>query len=144
VWVDELPDEDRFLLLSPRTENHPLFPERTSVLWAVADAGTDVGMSGRVRLRIWERGVGETYGCGTGACAAAVLAIVESKVPSGFELNGGEWSEIEVVSKGGTLRAAWSPNWREEHTDSLWPGEMELTGIAETVYTGMVVYDAEG
>jgi diaminopimelate epimerase len=54
--------------VGPLIENHPLFPERTNVGFAEI-AGRD-----RIRLRVWERGVGETKACGTGACAALVAA----------------------------------------------------------------------
>jgi diaminopimelate epimerase len=54
--------------VGPMIENHPLFPERTNVGFAEI-AGPD-----RIRLRVWERGVGETRACGTGACAALVAA----------------------------------------------------------------------
>jgi diaminopimelate epimerase len=49
-------------------ENHPLFPERTNVGFA------EIATRDRIRLRVWERGVGETKACGTGACAALVAA----------------------------------------------------------------------
>lgn len=62
----ELPDDETFFRLSPLIENDPVFPERTSVLWAVVEK------PGAIRLRIWERGVGETLGCGTGACASTL------------------------------------------------------------------------
>lgn len=114
LFVEHLPDDARFSRLSPLIGHHPVFPERTSVLWTVVE-GPD-----KLRLRIWERGVGETLGCGTGACAAAVLARVQNKASS---------PEIAVASRGGTLRVAW-------------PGGADdpilLTGPAEVVYTGDV------
>ena len=109
ILVDELPADDRFLPLSAALEHHPLFPERTSVLWArEADSGT-------LELRIWERGAGETWGCGTGACAAAVASIIR----------GVARSPVTVRSKGGSLTVGWRA------------GEsMLLTGPAEFVYEG--------
>lgn len=68
IFRDELPGDTLFLSASPALEHHPWFPERTSVLWCVAQGG------GRLLLRIWERGVGETLSCGTGVCAAAAAA----------------------------------------------------------------------
>jgi diaminopimelate epimerase len=59
VFVDEAPDETAFQTLSPLIENHALFPERTSIMWAVPDGAN------RFQIRIWERGVGETLACGT-------------------------------------------------------------------------------
>lgn len=114
VWRDTLPEDAEFLHLSPRIENHPLFAERTSVLWAAVEHPDTL------RLRIWERGVGETMGCGTGACAAAVLARLQNRV--------GADREMIVVSAGGTLRVSW-------------PGGDEpvmLIGPAEEVFAGTI------
>ena len=55
-------------LFGPVVERHPLFPERTNV------EAAQVLARDRIRLRVWERGVGLTRACGTGACAAAVAA----------------------------------------------------------------------
>ncbi|MCS6922945.1 MAG: diaminopimelate epimerase [Fimbriimonadales bacterium] len=93
LFGDTLPDDARFLELSPRIETHPMFPERTSVLWAVVVSRAEV------RVRIWERGVGETLGCGSGAAAVAVLAYRAGWVDS----------EVRVVSRGGTLRVRYDP-----------------------------------
>ena len=73
----------------------------------------------RLRMRIWERGVGETLACGTGACAAAVLALKRGKVSPG---------EIIVASTGGELRV----NWEGEGQPVF------LTGPAETVFEGTI------
>lgn len=109
IFALSLPEDDRFLRLSPQIETHPLFPERTSVLW------TQVLTPDRLRIRIWERGVGETWGCGTGACAAAVAA----------QLQGYAGAQVTVESRGGELEICWTP------------GEsMRLTGPAEYVFTG--------
>jgi diaminopimelate epimerase len=67
VLAEHLPEDDEFFEVGPLLEFHPLFPERTSVIWAVAD-GEDA-----LRIRIWERGAGETQGCGTGSSAAAAV-----------------------------------------------------------------------
>ena len=112
AFVDCLPDDCFFRRVSPQVEDHPLFPDRTSLMWCkVEDAH-------RLRLRIWERGAGETWGCGTGACAAAVAAINKGFVCPG--------TPITVASRGGELIVLW----RE--------GEpIQMTGPAETVYDGM-------
>ena len=68
ILTDQLPPDALFSQLGPLIENHPLFPYRTNVLWCVL--GRD-----EVRMRIWERGVGETLSCGTGA--AAVFSVCE-------------------------------------------------------------------
>jgi diaminopimelate epimerase len=109
TFVEELPDEETFQRLSPLIENHPLFPTRTSLMW------TRVESPSRLQLRIWERGAGETWGCGTGACAAAVAA----------QLHGYVGEEVTVASRGGELLI----RWREGET--IWK-----TGPAEYVFEG--------
>ncbi len=114
LFVDSLPDDERFLRDSPAIENHPLFPQRTSVLWTVVESPS------RLRLRIWERGAGETLACGTGACAAAVAA----------QLHGLAGEFVDVYSAGGVLHVEWRP------------GEpIYLTGAAELVYEGCYLLD---
>lgn len=111
IFVQEPLDETTFATLSPRIEHHPWFPERTSVLWAqVLDAH-------QLRLRIWERGVGETLACGTGACAAAVAARLTGRCGTG----------VDVRSRGGTL----SIEWRAGH-------DIEMTGQARLVFEGRI------
>ena len=114
VWADDLPDDETFQRLSPLVENYPLFPERTSVMW------TQVIGPHTLRLRIWERGAGETLGCGSGACAAAVLVRLAGKVA--------DEGAIQVASQGGLLQVEW-----EGKPES----EIFLTGPAERVYTGV-------
>lgn len=106
IAVDE---PDRFPLASegPRLEHHPRFPERANVeAFAVIDRH-------RVRMRVWERGVGETQACGSGACAVAVAAIVDGRCES----------PVEVEMPGGVVEVAVS--------DEL---EITLTGEAERVF----------
>jgi diaminopimelate epimerase len=111
VIFGPLPDEYRFQRLSPQIENHDWFPERTSVLWA------QIVAQNIIQLRIWERGVGETLACGTGACAAGVAA----------QLTGRATSPLSVQSKGGTLRIEWQPG-----------QEIFKTGPAQVVYEGEI------
>jgi diaminopimelate epimerase len=101
-----------FEALSPAVEHHQAYPERTSVLW------TDASDPSRLRVRIWERGVGETLGCGTGACAVAVAARLRSR-DAAFP------DAVDVVSAGGTLRVEWDGR-----------GPIYLTGPAHEVYHG--------
>jgi len=109
IFVHELPDDEEFLRFSPRIETNPLFPERTSIMW------TKVESANRISLRIWERGAGETWGCGSGASAAAVAAIRKELVQS----------PVTVVSRGGCLIVAWEEDSR-----------IEMTGPAEFVFRG--------
>jgi diaminopimelate epimerase len=53
---------------------------------------------GRIRLRVWERGAGETLSCGTGACAAVVAGISRGLLES----------PVEVQTRGGTLTVSWT------------------------------------
>ena len=101
-------EEDEFRRLGPRLERHPAFPNRTNVELARVEAAD------RVRIRIWERGVGPTESSGTGACAAAVAA-------ASF---GGAARSVDIVSPGGSQRVEW-------HEDGVY-----LTGWARVVLTG--------
>jgi diaminopimelate epimerase len=91
--------------LASKLAVHPHFPHGTNVELATVEA------PGRVRILIWERGVGPTEASGTGACAAAVAAMTF----------GGAARDVEVVSPGGTQRV----EWREEG--------LYLTGAAEII-----------
>jgi diaminopimelate epimerase len=66
VFVDD-PDTTRVTQHGSRLEHDPRFPNRTNVEFVVVERGG-------IRLRVWERGVGETLSCGTGACAAVAVA----------------------------------------------------------------------
>lgn len=56
--------------IGPSFENHPLFPERVNTEFC------EILQDGTVKMRVWERGSGETWACGTGACASAVAAVL--------------------------------------------------------------------
>jgi diaminopimelate epimerase len=108
VLVGSLPDEDRFFRLGPALATHAAFPEGTNVEFAEAVSPD------RVRILIWERGVGPTRASGTGACAAAVAAV----------LRAGTGRDLTVVSSGGAQRVEW-------RDDGLY-----LTGWAELTLQG--------
>ena len=87
--VDELEALD-LSAIGPDIENHPLFPQRTNVSW-YAELG-----AGEIRVRIFERGVGETSASGTGATGAAVAYVLAGgDSPVTVRLDGGEL-EVEV------------------------------------------------
>jgi len=97
----------------PLIESHARFPERVNAGYLqIVDRG-------HVRLRVFERGVGETLACGTGACAA---------VASGIRL-GLLDSTVEVETRGGRLTIAWSG----QAADSVF-----MTGPATTVFEGQI------
>jgi diaminopimelate epimerase len=75
----------------PLIENHPAFPKRVN-------AGYMQPLSrSHVRLRVWERGAGETLACGTGACAAVVAGIRRGLLDE----------EVRVTTRGGDLKIRW-------------------------------------
>lgn len=87
--------------LGPQIENDPLFPDRINVNVATIESRQ------RIRLRVWERGVGLTKACGTGACATAVAAarIGKAERCSTVRLPGGElsieWTEDNRIMMSG-------------------------------------------
>ena len=88
---------------------HPFFPEGTNVELAVVESPK------RVRILIWERGVGPTEASGTGACAAAVAAAAF----------GGAARAVDVVSPGGTQHVEWTD------TGIFLTGDAEIVGTVE-------------
>jgi diaminopimelate epimerase len=102
--------------LGRELELHPRFPMRTNVEFAAL-------REGRIHLRVWERGLGETAACGTGACAAAVAARLER----------GLASPVEVDLPGGRLRVEWNERgelWLSGACDELWRGEIAAESLA--------------
>jgi diaminopimelate epimerase len=100
--------------VGPLIERHSLFPERTNVEFAT------VLSRGRVRMRVWERGVGITQACGTGACATAVAAARRGLTDR----------KVEVVLDGGTLLIEWRDS--DDHilmtgpATLAWRGEIDI------------------
>ncbi|HYT77115.1 MAG TPA: diaminopimelate epimerase, partial [Vicinamibacterales bacterium] len=82
---------ERLLSVAARLAVHPVFPEGSNVELAAVEAPD------RVRILIWERGVGPTESSGTGACAAAVAAMAF----------GGASRDVQVISPGGAQRVEW-------------------------------------
>ena len=109
VALGPLPDEDRFRRLGPALEHHEIFPARSNIEFA------DVEAPDRVRILIWERGVGPTMSSGTGSCASLIAAAAF----------GGAARDAQVIAPGGAQRV----EWRE---DSVY-----LTGWAEVVLEGL-------
>ena len=105
--------------IGPAMENHPRFPRRVNVGFL------EIVAPDRVRLRVFERGVGETQACGTGACAAVAVG----------RRHGPLAEEVRVDVPGGRLIVQWPG-----------PGEpIWLTGPAETAFEGQVdIPDAPG
>lgn len=110
IRVDEV-DSIAVESIGPGIETDPLFPSRTNVEFI------QIINEREIRMRVWERGAGETLSCGTGACASAVAAA----------LNGWTGREVDVRLKGGDLHIEW-----------LDDNRVVLTGPAEEVFTGQI------
>ena len=124
LFTERLPSDNDFQRMSPLIESHPLFPERTSVIWVAPVHNPDANCLGFV-VRIWERGVGETLGCGTGALAVCVLAQATKRT---------DHEKIAIHSRGGEL----FPEYSFGSTNK----EMTLGGEAHLVFRG--VWHGEG
>jgi len=95
--------------IGPGIENNSLFPKRTNFEIArVLDNKT-------IEARVWERGVGETLACGSGACAIAVASMIR----------GYTGHDVDIILSGGTLHINWDGT-----------GEVNLTGPVKEVFTG--------
>lgn len=98
--------------LGPRLERHPCFPRKVNVgFLQLVDRA-------QVRLRVWERGAGETLACGTGACAAAIAGIRLGHLDR----------RVDVYTRGGTLTIEWDGG----------DTPVRMTGPALTVFEGEV------
>lgn len=113
--VRRVDDVDTALVaeIGPLIESHPRFPQRVNVgFMQIVDRG-------HIRLRVYERGAGETLACGTGACAAVVAGIRAGLLDG----------EVEVETRGGHLTIEWSGH----EGDAVF-----MTGPAQTVFTGEI------
>ena len=100
--------------LGPLLESFDRFPERVNVGFM------EVVSAGEVRLRVYERGAGETLACGTGACAAAVIGMSQGKLAE----------RVRVHLPGGSLQIAWkgpgTPVYMTGPAEHVFDGEIEL------------------
>jgi diaminopimelate epimerase len=96
----------------PLVENHARFPKRVNAgFMQVVDRS-------HIRLRVWERGAGETLACGTGACAAVVAGIRLGRLDA----------KVDVETRGGVLTIEWAGN----------ASPVMMTGPAVTVFEGEI------
>ena len=98
--------------LGPKFENHVIFPKRTNTEFC------NLLDKQHIRMRVWERGSGETLACGTGACATAVAAV----------LNGYTDNKVELQLRGGNLLIEYDRDAEEVY----------MTGPATTVFEGEI------
>ncbi len=108
VFVDRIEDVP-FETLGPELEKHPMWPDRANIEFLQIISPSEV------RMRVWERGTGETLACGTGACASAVAAA----------LTGRCGREVTVHLRGGDLNICWTEN-----------NHVLMTGGATEVFEG--------
>jgi len=109
TFISEPTADFHLATIGSKVESHPIFPRRTN--FEVAR----VLSREKIEARVWERGVGETLACGSGACAIAVAAQLLDYVEP----------QVDIMLKGGTLSVYW---------DRL--GDVLLTGPVEEVFTG--------
>ena len=112
IFIDHDPMELDLPKIGPDFEHHPLFPQRVNTEFVrVLDDHT-------LQMRVWERGSGETWACGTGTCASAVAAVLNGYCKKG--------EDILVHLRGGDLTI--------RYTDET----VYMTGPATTAFTGSV------
>lgn len=104
-------EETKLMEIGRKISSHSYFPEGTNVEFICMDTRK------KIRMRVWERGTGETLACGTGACAAMVAAHIIGSCED----------EVEVVMPGGSLHIFWNPV----------QGELSMSGGAEFIYDGI-------
>ncbi len=110
VFVERLADVDVHKE-GPKLETHGMWPDRANIEFS------EVLSPGEVRMRVWERGSGETLACGTGACAIAVAGV----------LTGRTERKVTIHLLGGDLEIFWNPD--DSH--------VYMTGPAATVFDGV-------
>ncbi|MEL4105734.1 diaminopimelate epimerase [Oscillospiraceae bacterium WX1] len=109
IFVDSVDALD-LVQIGPPLENHTIFPERANIEFV------ECLNDETLKMRVWERGSGETLACGTGACAALVAAV----------LNGKAHRHATLLLRGGALDIDW-----DESTNHVF-----MTGPAEFVFDG--------
>ncbi|MCM1354871.1 MAG: diaminopimelate epimerase [Staphylococcus sp.] len=109
VFVDRIEDVD-FDKLGPELERHSIWPDRANIEFL------EVISPSEARMRVWERGTGETLACGTGACASAVAAILTGRCDR----------SLTIHLRGGDLSIEWAPD-----------GHVLMTGGATEVFNGI-------
>ena len=110
-FIDSDPSELDIAHIGPAIESHSLFPERVNVEFVQTQPDDSL------KMRVWERGSGETMACGTGACATAVAAMLKGRTPQRTAM---------VHLRGGDLIIEWNPD----------NNRVYMTGPAALVFEG--------
>ena len=108
IFVDRIEDVD-FDKLGPELEHHPMWPDRANIEFL------QILSPSEARMRVWERGTGETLACGTGACASAVAAALTGRCDR----------KVTIHLRGGDLTIEWCAD-----------GHVMMTGSATEVFEG--------
>lgn len=111
IFVDDV-EGVNLPAIGPEMEKHAMFPERANIEFAQVTGPHEV------KMRVWERGSGETLACGTGACACAVASVLTGKTDR----------DVTVHLRGGDLHIFWDPD-----TDDVY-----MEGPAAFVFDGTV------
>lgn len=114
IFVEDVEKID--ITIGRLIEYHKKFPNRINVEFA------QILNEKEIKVRVWERGVGETLACGTGACATAVAAILNSMTDN----------DVKIHLKGGDLMINWATN-----------SSVFMTGPAEKVFEGQININLE-
>jgi diaminopimelate epimerase len=118
LFVDE-PNDVALAEVGPLLEKNRAFPNGANIEFTAVESPTEI------RVRVWERGAGQTLACGTGACAAAVAAV----------LLGGAEAVVRVQLPGGTLEIEWNGSLEKE-------APVYMTGPATHSFSGEIDLDA--
>jgi len=113
VFFVDNADETAVDKIGPMIEFHPLFPEQCNVGFA------EIRNRNEIRLRVWERGVGITKACGTGACAALVAAHRQNRTGR----------KARIIMDGGDLHIDWRVS--DDHVIMTGPVELEFEGTLD-------------
>ncbi|MDA0902388.1 MAG: diaminopimelate epimerase [Proteobacteria bacterium] len=112
TFINEPISDEEFFHIGPLVENHQLFPEKTNVEFARIIAPD------HIEVRVWERGVGETLSCGSGACAVAVMAMRKGLTTQ---------RKVRISFKGGDLFIEWASD-----------GSVIMSGGYNKVFSGTI------
>ncbi len=107
----ELSDEE-FFKVGPKLENHEFFPKRINIEFV-----TKISQS-QLKVRVWERGAGETLACGSGACSVGVIAFKKKIIST---------KEVKTSFKGGDIFISLNEN-----------GEVIMKGGVQTIFYGII------
>ncbi len=113
-FLEESVDKFPLSVIGPLVENHKIFPQRTNL--EIVNIMSDT----RLKARVWERGVGETLACGSGACAIGVISMVKALTKN----------NVDIILPGGVLTITWDGK-----------SDVFLTGTVKEVFSGEYCYE---